>query len=541
MIRRPSPYGPSFSSFLMIILIGLPGCSRGAPEAELLPLPRPDLEGFDSAVQEQVKGRWDNVEARLAEKASGAPLAAAYGELGRTYQAYALFESAEACYRNAEALTPQEATWPYLLGHVALARNLPEPAVEAFGRVLELDPAHVAARIHGSGALRALGRFEKARQMLQAALAQDPSSAFAHYRLGQLELEEDQPAAAIRHLKEALRLQPGASVIYSALAAAHQAQGDRAAALVALEKSGGEAVALADPLMAEVQALAVGPRAFLERGSRAFAARRFVEAEEQFRRAVAAVPQDAAARLNLGSALVRLGRLAEGKAEVEEALRLEPDNARAHFNLARIYRALGRDADGIDQLERSLELEPAFTSARLSLANALLETRHYSRSQEQFDQLVAEAPGSGGARLGQALSVALQGRHREASERLEKSVAALPEDPALTNALARILASSPDDAVRDGPRALDLIRGLIGAQSSLEHIETLAMALAETGDFATALEWQRRAIEAVRESPRQGLLAGLEANLARYERGLPCRQPWRPEAFDTGEGGPESY
>ena len=50
-----------------------------------------------------------------------------------------------------------------------------------------------------------------------------------------------------------------------------------------------------------------------------------------------------------------------------------------------------------------------------------------------------------------------------------------------THALARLLATSPDEKVRDGRRAMDLVQQMLQRGRSIELGETYAMALAELG------------------------------------------------------------
>ncbi len=536
---KQSPTIPGLRFFPHLALfaaLSVAGCSGESP-LQLLPLPEPNLEGLESTAKTRLDSQRSEVERLQGEMNRGPALAQAMGDLGKLYHAHELLDSATVCYRNAATIAPQEPSWPYLLGHVNRASGHLEEASNAFRRTLELEPSHVPARIQNADVLKDLGQGPEARRMLQAALAQDPSTALAHYRLGQLNLEEGKAEEAIRHLQEALRLQPAANIVYSSLATAVQAAGDSPQAETALARRGDTLVSLADSAMIEVQSLAVGPRADLERGSRAFAARRFSQAEAAFRRAVEAEPGNAVGHLNLGSALVQLGRGEEGMAEFQEALRLDPANPRAHFNLGTVLLASGREEESIATFRRALDLDPAYTSARLNLANALLKNQHSPEALEQFRRILLGQPGNASAHLGQAIALTLSRRDREAFESLEASLGFLPGDPSLTNALARLLAASPNAAVRDGERSLNLIRGLVATESNLEHIETLAMALAESGDFDAAQLWQKRAIEAVRQSPRRDLLAGLEANLIRYEGGQACREPWRPRVFGSGSAG----
>jgi len=58
---------------------------------------------------------------------------------------------------------------------------------------------------------------------------------------------------------------------------------------------------------------------------------------------------------------------------------------------------------------------------------------------------------------------------------------------------------------------------------TFEAVETLAMALAETGQFEAAAEMQQKLLGQARQTGVAAvILARLAANLERYRRGLPC-------------------
>ncbi len=64
-------------------------------------------------------------------------------------------------------------------------------------------------------------------------------------------------------------------------------------------------------------------------------------------------------------------------------------------------------------------------------------------------------------------------------------------------------------------------------QQTLDHGETIGMALAELGRFEDAAEWQGRIVA---DAERQGLnelLPSLRARLFQYQRQEPVRAPWR--------------
>ena len=57
--------------------------------------------------------------------------------------------------------------------------------------------------------------------------------------------------------------------------------------------------------------------------------------------------------------------------------------------------------------------------------------------------------------------------------------------------------------------------------------EALAMALAEMGDYVTAIDWQRIVVAELERSGPPAALEQARRRLAAYERGEPCRAPWK--------------
>ncbi|HEX2464497.1 MAG TPA: hypothetical protein VHR17_07715 [Thermoanaerobaculia bacterium] len=126
-------------------------------------------------------------------------------------------------------------------------------------------------------------------------------------------------------------------------------------------------------------------------------------------------------------------------------------------------------------------------------------------------------------RLLEATAWVQAGRSDVARERLEEGVERLPDERHLSNSLARLLATASEPAVRDGARALEIARRLYTVDPSPDVTETLAMALAESGDYEQAISVQRGLIAQVKNAGQTGHLPRLEANLQRYERNQPVR------------------
>jgi hypothetical protein len=60
-------------------------------------------------------------------------------------------------------------------------------------------------------------------------------------------------------------------------------------------------------------------------------------------------------------------------------------------------------------------------------------------------------------------------------------------------------------------------------------MQTMAMTLAELGQYEAAANWQREAIAAASQAGRRDLASRLQENLTLYESRQPCRTPWRDD------------
>ncbi len=111
--------------------------------------------------------------------------------------------------------------------------------------------------------------------------------------------------------------------------------------------------------------------------------------------------------------------------------------------------------------------------------------------------------------------------HATVRDRLEQAAEAFPNEAMILLPLARLLATSPDEKVRDGRRALALAEPLFQASPVLENAETLAMAYAAAGRYEDAVAWQKSAISATTAAGQFFQLPRLEEALAVYESGKP--------------------
>ena len=93
-------------------------------------------------------------------------------------------------------------------------------ALEAYQRVVTLDPSYAAAWNNLGLLLHRMGRYDEARQAYDTAVARDPSCAEAAYNLGSLAEDRGDVEAGIAHYRRALEVSPDYADAHFNLAAA---------------------------------------------------------------------------------------------------------------------------------------------------------------------------------------------------------------------------------------------------------------------------------------------------------------------------------
>jgi tetratricopeptide (TPR) repeat protein len=487
----------------------------------------PDISGAAQPVQQQLRDAYAEMQQKVANAAAPATeRAVAYGEMGKLFLATEFLDSAETCFLNAQMLEPNELRWPYYLAHIHRRRNEPGKAAALFERVLAIDPNHVAALVWLGDMRLVEGRPDAAEPPLARALTLAPHDAAVLDRAGRAALARRDYATAAKDLTAALEIQPQASSLHYPLSLAYRGLGDTAHADAQLALRGDVATAPNDPLMQQVGGLLQNASAAEVRGANAMATHQWAEAVTALRQAIALSPDNAYTHLNLGTALFETGDPKGALDEFQTATRLSPGLSKAHYGAGIVLESAGRDREAIEAFTKAVEADPSSIEAHMSLADALRRNGRERESLPHYAEVISRSPAVSQATFGYAMALVRLGRYREARDRLEAATKTYADQPGLAHALARLLAAAPDDAVRDGARALAIVQGLLQNQQTLELMQTTAMALAEVGRFDEAIRWQREAMAAAAQSNRSDLEGRLAENLSRYERRLPCRVPW---------------
>ena len=504
---------------------------RGAGRIEGVTLeetPAPVLSGVPATVLDHVEGQSAALAAaRAGRSVSSIERAEAFGETGRVYQAYNLLDEAAPCYRNAGRLDSEDPRWAYLLGTVELERGRAAEALDAYDRCRRLGDDGPVVLTRSAEALLRLARFDEAEASARAAFELDPALAAAYSLAGQAAVARGDPAAAVDLLTVALELQPQATKLVYPLVASLRRLGrdEEAQAWVTLRGEG--SVVFSDPELAAIDDLNRSSSYQTDRCLEALDVARPDRAALYCRRALALDGDNTEARINLGVAYTRLGMTDRAIAEGRELLRVEPANATARFNIAVLLSATGDDEAALFHLDRLIRDQPNHIDGRFNYANVLRRLGRCGEAVEEYRVVIGLDPGRSAAAIGEAMCLVTLGRFGEARSRLEEALGANPDDLAVADALARVLSTAAADRLRDGARAVELARRVVEAERGWSSLETLAMALAETGDLGAAAEVQAEAVEAARSADLAGSVDALEARRLEYLSGSPCRTPWR--------------
>jgi tetratricopeptide (TPR) repeat protein len=373
-----------------------------------------------------------------------------------------------------------------------MQRHQTEAAIAAFERVLELDPDDAQAHYNLARAQIETGGLDQAEAHLRAAVAAWPEFFDAHLNLAILLGRSGRGEEAAEHIERAIAIDPEHVPTRMLHARVLAGRGDQRAAMTELE-----AILTLDPASID-------------------------------------------ARLALAQLRLEAGEVEAAKRQLEQVLAAaaasDHDRAQAHLRIARLPRT--PPAEAAEHLRAAIELEPTSVEARGALAERLASAGRLDEAAGELSRLVDLAPDDPRARVGLATTLVLAGEYARARVVLDQGSERFPDHPALQHLLARLLATCPDPALRDGPRAVAIAEKLIEREPTIDYAETLAMALAEAGRFDDAIVWQRRAIE--QQTASGANTVSSRNRLALYQAGRPAREPWNESVKAAAASAPPS-
>jgi protein O-mannosyl-transferase len=197
----------------------------------------------------------------------------------------------------------------------------------------------------------------------------------------------------------------------------------------------------------------------------------------------------------------------------------------------------GRNIDYQEEVsiwEQTVAHAPNSANAQNSLGVALGGRRQIGEAIAHFQKALEIRPDFAGPHYNLGYALAGRGQIDEASAHYQKALEIDPNYARAYNNLAWIRATHPDPKFRDGALAVKLARRAAElTPDSPDILDTLAAAYAEAGRFPDAVQTAHKALELAAQQDKPVLAETLQARIASYEAGKPCREP--PHPYDNPE------
>lgn len=157
-------------------------------------------------------------------------------------------------------------------------------------------------------------------------------------------------------------------------------------------------------------------------------------------------------------------------------------------------------------------------------ANAHAELGDLDRAEDDYRRAITSYPNGLWIYVSRAITYETVANYEMVLDSLYQGEEIAPDSSDMLGWIAWYLATAPDASMRDGPEALAKAQRAIEltTDNPAIHVDTLAAAYAETGDFARAVEEQRRAIGLL-SGEDAAMLPDFEQRLALYMQGIPAR------------------
>jgi len=233
-------------------------------------------------------------------------------------------------------------------------------------------------------------------------------------------------------------------------------------------------------------------------------------------------PDNLAVLLLRAGVYQELGQKEKALADVDAALNLEPESSAALRLRALLLAESGKPEEAIAVLEKLRQQDPKDTLVLLQLAMLYNNQHKIDKALEIYGAVLAEDPDQWMALRGRADALLNAAKQAEAIADYDKALKLRPQDSGILNNLAWVLATSPEEKLRDGKRAIVLATQACElTEYKMPHIlSTLAAAYAETGDFPAAIKWATKGLELAKEEQKKELAKELES----YRAGKPFRE-----------------
>jgi arylsulfatase A-like enzyme/Flp pilus assembly protein TadD len=375
--------------------------------------------------------------------------------------------------------SPNSQAFHSMLGLCYMRARQPADALAPLEAAIRIEPRNTAALALRGDALAELKRFDEALSHYRAALALEGKNAVMHVGMANVLYSAGRLDEAVKHYETALELFPTHAPAHNRLGIALTAQG------------------------------------------------KVAEANAHYQEALRLRPENPAYHYNLGLGFLNAGRYSEATVLFQEAVRLRPDYGDALMNLGMAQSAQGALSAAKEAFTQAMSIPEFAAKARYHLGVLIAKEGHSQEFVKLFEQAIALQPTFAPPILDLSQFYLGQGNSADAVRILRIGVSNFPDNLRILERLARVLAMSRDDTVRDGATALTLAERASKLSGGREPVieAALAAAYAESGDFPRAIEYGRKALQLAEDAKKSEIASVIQSQLEKYLNNQPFRDP----------------
>jgi tetratricopeptide (TPR) repeat protein len=262
------------------------------------------------------------------------------------------------------------------------------------------------------------------------------------------------------------------------------------------------------------------------RGQLKAEAGRDTEAIGDFDEAVTADPQRWRAIHNRGVLLAQAGEFEKAFDDFNRTIEINPQFAKAYSNRAALFVVAGNLEPAMQDYARAIELDPKLAVAHRGCGRACHLLGDLEEAVRHYDESLRLAPDDAYAVASRADVLTDLGRYAEAAQQYDRAIEIDPNSSQAHSGSAWLLATCPDDDVRNAELAIDRAERAIEltGREDAATFDTLAAAHANAGDFAAAARTARQAVQLAAAEEREAF----QERLLTYQR----EKPFRIAPFD---------
>jgi tetratricopeptide (TPR) repeat protein len=252
---------------------------------------------------------------------------------------------------------------------------------------------------------------------------------------------------------------------------------------------------------------------------------RYKEALAALAEAIRLTPNDPALFSRQGKLYLQMKQRPPAVAALSKAVELRPNDALYRRQRGWAYYESRKYREAADDLSLATTLDPKSADAYSILGYCYFQLRQYQQAVEALNKATELAPKGGYLYCVRGRSHQALGDHEQARDDYDKAIRVSPDLVEPYRALAALLATSENAAVRDPGRAVECAWKAyeVSKGGDYEALKTLACVHAAVGEPAEAVRWCKQALRLAPAAKRPGLQKLLEE----YARRAPPREETR--------------